>query len=64
MDKEKLIARLNVVNKEIKIYKTNLIEEIEKELIIPATHDLLALRDLKEQQRLLQQLIIESEDKQ
>jgi hypothetical protein len=63
MDKEKLINRLNVVNKEILIYKTNLIEEIEKESIIPATYDLLALRDLKEQQGLLQQLIAESEDK-
>lgn len=63
MEKQKLIDRLNSVNKAIKTYKTNIIEEIEKEEMIPATCDLLIMRDLKEQQGLLQQLIAESEDK-
>lgn len=64
MDKQKLIDRLNSVNKAIKTYKTSVIEEVEKEEMIPATCDLLIMRDLKEQQGLLQQLIAESEDKQ
>ena len=63
MEKQKLIDRLNLVNKAIKTYKTSAIEEIEKEEMIPATCDLLIMRDLKEQQGLLQQLIAESEDK-
>ena len=64
MEKQKLIDRLNSVNKAIKTYKTSVIEEIEKEEMIPATCDFLIMRDLKEQQGLLQQLIVESEDKQ
>lgn len=63
MEKQKLIDRLNSVNKAIKTYKTSVIEEIEKEEMISATCDLLIMRDLKEQQGLLQQLIAESEDK-
>ena len=64
MEKQKLIDRLNSINKAIKTYKISVIEEIEKEEMIPATCDLLIMRDLKEQQGLLQQLIAESEDKQ
>lgn len=48
--------RLDSVNKHIEIYKRKAIEEIEKEEMIPATSDLLLLRDLKEQQLLLKEL--------
>lgn len=48
----------------VKSYSQSVIEEVEKEEMIPATCDLLIMRDLKEQQGLLQQLIMESEDKQ
>ena len=53
MDKEKLKIRLELINNQIKIYKQNAIEEIEKEEMIPATSYLLMLRDFKEQQLLL-----------
>ena len=54
--KETLKIRLDSVNKHIEIYKRKAIEEIEKEEMIPATCDLLLLRDLKEQQLLLKEL--------
>ncbi|MBQ8298646.1 MAG: hypothetical protein IJX99_02070 [Clostridia bacterium] len=60
MNKEFLKHRLEMVTKQIQIYKTNAIESIEKEEMIPATCDLLIMRDLKEQQLLLKQ-IVESE---
>lgn len=46
---EELKGKLERIEKYIKIYKSNLIEEIEREEIIPASNDLLLLRDLKEQ---------------
>ena len=55
--KEKLKIRLELINNEIEIYKKNAIEEIEKEEMIPATGDLLMLRDLKEQQKLIKKLL-------
>lgn len=55
--KEKLKIRLELINNEIEIYKKNAIEEIEKEEMIPATGDLLMLRDLKEQQLLIKKLL-------
>lgn len=55
--KEMLEKRLEEINKQIEIYKNNTIEEIKKEAIIPATNYLLQLRDLKEQQLLLKNLI-------
>ena len=57
MNKENLKIRLQIINSNIEIYKKNAIKEIEKEEMIPATGSLLLLRDLKEQQSLLEQLI-------
>lgn len=57
MDKEMLKKRLEIINNSIEIYKRNVIEEIKKENMIPATNYLLQLRDLKEQQLLLKTLI-------
>ena len=54
---EELINKLEKIEYEIKIYKRNLIEEIEREEMIPASNDLLLLRDLKEQQRTIQRII-------
>lgn len=60
--KEKLKIRLELINDEIEIYKKNAIKEIEKEEMIPATSDLLMLRDLKEQQLLIKRLLDEEEE--
>ena len=49
--------KLDLINKKIEIYKQNAIKEIEKEEMIPATSDLLILRDLKEQQLLIKELL-------
>lgn len=49
--------KLELINNQIEIYKKNAIEEIEKEAMIPATSNLLMLRDLKEQQLLLKRLL-------
>lgn len=54
---EELKGKLERIEKYIKIYKSNLIEEIEREEIIPASNDLLLLRDLKEQQRTIHRMI-------
>ncbi len=54
---EELINKLERIEYEIKIHKRNLIEEIEREEMIPASNDLLLLRDLKEQQRTIQRII-------
>ena len=59
--KEQLKIRLDLINNQIEIYKKNAIEEIEKEEMIPATSDLLMLRDLKEQQGLIKRLLNEEE---
>lgn len=55
--KEKLKIRLNLIDNRIEIYKKNAIKEIEKEEMIPATGDLAILRDLKEQQGLIKDLL-------
>ena len=60
--KDKLKARLEIINKEIEIYKKNAIKEIEKEEMIPATSDLLMLRDLKEQQLLIKEMLKAEEE--
>lgn len=52
-----LKMRLDIINNQIEIYKKNAIEEIQKEEMIPATSDLLLLRDLKEQQLLIRDLL-------
>ena len=59
--KDRLKIRLDLVNKQIEQYKKNAIEEIEKEEMIFATTDLLMLRDLKEQQGLIEKLLEEEE---
>lgn len=55
--KKSLEIRLDIVNSQIEVYKKNAIKEIEKEEMIPATSDLLMLRDLKEQQLLIKELL-------
>lgn len=60
--KNKLKIRLDLINQQIEIYKKNAIEEIQKEEMIPATSDLLMLRDLKEQQLLIKRLLDEEEE--
>lgn len=60
--KEKLKIRLSLINNQIEIYKKNAIEEIEKEQIIPATSRLLMLRDLKEQQLLIKEMLETKEE--
>lgn len=55
--KERLKIRLDMINSQIEIYKKNAIKEIEKEEMIPATSDLAMLRDLKEQQGLIKDLL-------
>ena len=55
--KKRLEIRLEFIDKQIKIYKKNAIEEIEKEEMIPATSDLLLLRDLIEQRLLIKDLL-------
>lgn len=60
--KEKLKIRLELINNEIEIYKKNAIEEIEKEEMIIATSSLLMLRDLKEQQLLIKEMLETKEE--
>lgn len=55
--KNRMKIKLDLINNQIEIYKKNAIKEIEKEEMIPATSDLLMLRDLKEQQLLLKDLL-------
>lgn len=55
--KKKLEIKLELINNQIEIYKENAIREIEKEEMIPATSDLAILRDLKEQQGLIKDLL-------
>ena len=45
------------INKNIERYKKNAIEEIEKEELSTATIDLAIMRDLKEQQLLIKQML-------
>lgn len=60
--KDKLKIRLDLINSQIEIYKKNTIKEIEKEEMIPATSNLLMLRDLKEQQLLIKDLLKTEEE--
>ena len=59
--KDSLRIRLDLVNNQIKTYKKHAIEEIEKEELIPATSDVAMLRDLKEQQLLIKQILEDEE---
>lgn len=60
--KEILKLRLEDINKLIELYKRRAIEELEKEEMVPATSDVLMLRDLKEQQLLIKQILEEDEE--
>ena len=60
--KDKLKIRLDMINSQIEIYKKNAIKEIKKEEMIPATSDLLMLRDLKEQQGLIKRMLDKEEE--
>lgn len=60
--KDSLKIRLDLVNKQIELYKKHAIEEIEKEEMRPATNDVAMLRDLKEQQLLIKQILEEDEE--
>ena len=60
--KKSLEIRLDIVNSQIELYKKNAIKEIEKEEIISATGDLLMLRDLKEQQLLIKEMLETKEE--
>lgn len=53
----RLRIRLESINKNIERYKKNAIEEIEKEELSTATIDLAIMRDLKEQQLLIKQML-------
>lgn len=55
--KEIIKTRLELINNEIEIYKKNIVEEVEKENMVVATNYLMTLRDLKEQQLLLKELV-------
>lgn len=59
--KDRLKIRLELINNQIEIYKKNAIKEIEKEEMVPATSDLAMLRDLKEQQLLIKQMLEDEE---
>lgn len=60
--KDRLKIKIDLINNQIEIYKKHAIEEIEKEEIIPATSNLLMLRDLKEQQLLIKQILETKEE--
>lgn len=60
--KDKLQLRLDVINKQIEIYKKNTIEEIEKENMVVATSNVSMMRDLKEQQLLIKELLKQEEE--
>lgn len=58
----RLRIRLESINKNIERYKKNAIEEIEKEELSTATIDLAIMRDLKEQQLLIKQMLDAKEE--
>ena len=60
--KDRLKIRLELTNNQIEIYKKNAIKEIEKEEMVPATSNVAMLRDLKEQQLLIKQILKEDEE--
>lgn len=58
----RLRIRLESINENIERYKKNAIEEIEKEELSTATIDLAIMRDLKEQQLLIKQMLDAKEE--
>lgn len=59
--KDRLKIRLELINIQIEIYKKNAIEEIQNEEMVPATNSVAMLRDLKEQQLLIKQMLEDEE---
>lgn len=59
MNKEVFKIRLELINKNIEIYKKNIIEAVQKEEIVPAISYLLTMRDLNEQRKLIEEFIKE-----
>ena len=59
MNKEIFKMRLELINKNIEIYKKNIIEAVQKEEIVPAISYLLTMRDLNEQRKLIEEFIKE-----
>ena len=59
--KDRLKIRLELINNQIEIYKKNAIKEIEKEEMVSATNSVAMLRDLKEQQLLIKQMLEDEE---
>lgn len=57
--KKSLKIRLDIINPKIEEYKKKVIEDVEKEEMIPATSDLSLLRDLKEEQLLICKILDE-----
>lgn len=57
--KKSLKIRLDIINQKIEEYKKKVIEDVEKEEMIPATSDLSLLRDLKEEQSLICKILDE-----
>lgn len=58
----RLRIRLKSINENIERYKKNAIEEIGKEELSTATIDLAIMRDLKEQQLLIKQMLDAKEE--
>lgn len=59
---EILKLRLDKINEQIEIYKQNAIQEIKNEEMVPVTSDVALLRDLKEQQLLIKQILKDSKE--
>ena len=57
--KRSLKIRLDIINQKIEEYKKKVVEDVEKEEMIPATSDLSLLRDLKEEQLLICKILDE-----
>lgn len=61
--KEELKKYLELTNKSIETHKDLAIAEIQREEMIPATNDLLTMRDLKAQKLLIEKILKGAEDK-
>lgn len=60
---EELKKYLELTNKSIETHKDLAIAEIQREEMIPATNDLLTMRDLKAQKLLIEKILKGAEDK-
>lgn len=59
--KEKLERRLELIKYHKDLHKRLAIEELEREEMVPATSDLLMMRDLKEQELLIERILSDVE---